>query len=243
MTMVDFIPFGRQQTTTPAYWRDYEAAPFSSLRREMGRLFDNSFQAPMYNRYGGYPTLASDWPKIEVKDVDNEVIVTAEVPGLTGKDIELFFDKGNAVLPADQNVSFDPITFFEGHTHGEGELHKLFGKPVHVSVDSIGRRVAGGLILDQTIRKVGEPPSTRRWTISRVGQDRYSGTLTEAVGPVTAQVVGARAEIEYSMRHGLKVEQQLAQQPDGESVLNRLTVHKLGVEVATLTETIRRVAP
>lgn len=149
----------------------------------------------------------------------------------------------NVVLRADQNVSFDPITFFEGHTHREGELHKLFAKPVHVRVDSIGRRVVGGLILDQTIRKVGEPPSTRRWTINRVGQDRYSGTLTEAVGPVTAHVVGARAEIAYRMRRGLKVEQQLAEQPDGKTVLNRLTVHKLGVEVATLTETIKRIAP
>lgn len=151
--------------------------------------------------------------------------------------------RSDILLPADQNISFDPITFFKGRTHGEGELHKLFGKPVHVSVDSIGRPAADGLILDQTIRKAGEPPSTRRWTITRIGKDRYSGTLTEAVGPVTAEVVGPRAEIQYTMRHGLKVEQQLAEQPDGGSVLNRLVVRKLGVQVATLTETIRRVAP
>lgn len=147
------------------------------------------------------------------------------------------------MLPADQNTSFDPITFFKGRTHGEGELRKLFGKPVHVSVDSIGRPVADGLILDQVIRKADEPPSTRRWTISRVGQNRFSGTLTGAVGPVTAEVWGPRAEITYSMRHGLKVDQQLAEQPDGKSVLNRLTVRKLGVQVATLTETIKRVVP
>lgn len=149
----------------------------------------------------------------------------------------------NVVLPADQNVSFDPITYFEGHTHGEGELLKLFAKPVHVSVDSIGRPVAGGLILDQIIRKAGEQPSTRRWTFRRVGQNRYSGTLTEAVGLVTAEVSGPRAKIKYSMRGGLEVEQQLAEQPDGKTVLNRLTVSKLGIRVATLTETIKKVAP
>jgi hypothetical protein len=149
----------------------------------------------------------------------------------------------DAVLPADHNLSFDPITFFEGHTHGEGELRKLVGKPVHVSVDSIGRRVPGGLILDQTIRKANGPPSTRRWTISRVAPNKYTGTLTDAVGPVTAEVIGPRAEIAYSMRHGFKVEQQLAQQPGSKSVLNQLRVHKLGVLVATLTETITRVTP
>lgn len=149
----------------------------------------------------------------------------------------------DAALPADQNVSFDPVTFFEGRTHGEGVLRKVFAKPVHVSVDSIGRPVADGLILDQIILEDHKPPSTRRWTISRVGQNTYSGTLTDAIGPVTAEVVGPRAEIEYRIRHGLEVEQQLAEQPDGKSLLNHLTVRKLGVQVATLTETIKRVAP
>ena len=55
MTMVDFIPFSRQQTTTPAYWRDYESVPFAGFRREMGRLFDSLFQSPLYKNYSGYP--------------------------------------------------------------------------------------------------------------------------------------------------------------------------------------------
>jgi hypothetical protein len=148
---------------------------------------------------------------------------------------------GEVILPA-KTVSFDPILFFEGHTHGEGELRKFLGKPVHVSVDSIGRAVAGDLILDQTIREVGKPASTRRWVIRRVANNKYTGSLTDAVGPVTAKVSGSRAEIQYRMRHGLEVEQQLAEQPDRISLLNRLTVHKLGVQVAMLTETITKVA-
>jgi hypothetical protein len=100
-----------------------------------------------------------------------------------------------------------------------------------------------GLILDQTIREAKKPPSMRRWTIRRVAQNRYTGTLTDAIGPVTAEVVGPRAHIRYTMRHGLAVEQQLAQQPDGTTVFNRLVVHKFGARVATLSETIKRVAP
>ena len=144
------------------------------------------------------------------------------------------------VLPADQNAAFDPIAFFEGHTHGEGELRKLLSAPVHVSVDSVGRRVPGGLMLDQTIREPGKPASTRQWLIQKVADGRYTGQLTEAVGPVTATVTGPRAEIQYKMRHGLRVNQQLAEQADGKTLLNRLTVHKFGAQVATLTETIRR---
>jgi hypothetical protein len=147
------------------------------------------------------------------------------------------------VLPAAQGAAFDPIAFFKGHTHGEGDLQTLFGRPVHVSVDSVGTMGENGLILDQTIREAKKPPSMRRWTIRRVAQNRYTGTLTDAIGPVTAEVVGPRAHIKYLMRHGLVVEQELAQQPGGATLVNRLVVHKFGARVATLNETIKRVAP
>lgn len=146
----------------------------------------------------------------------------------------------SATLPAAGGTKFRPIAFFEGHTHGDGELHKLFSKPVSISVDSVGRLQNGTLILDQTIREAGKPASMRRWTIIPVGHDRYSGTLTEAVGEVHAKVVGAHGYIHYTMKHGLTVDQQLAQQSDGTTVLNRLVVHKFGVRVATLSETIRK---
>ena len=149
----------------------------------------------------------------------------------------------SAVLPASQGAEFDPIAFFEGHTHGEGDLHKLFGRPIHVTVDSVGRMGKDGLILEQTIREAEKPPSMRRWTIRRVAQNRYTGTLTDAVGPVTAQIAGPRADIRYNMRHGLIVQQQLAQQGDGTTVLNRLVVRKFGARVAMLSETIKRVTP
>lgn len=131
MTMVDFIPFGRQQTMTPAYWRDYESLPFTNFRREMGRFLDGLFQTPVYKGYSGYTGLVTDWPKIEVKDTDKEVIVTAEVPGLTEKDVELFFDKG--------------MLTFRGEKKGEkdefGYSERFYGKferqiPLPYSIDS-----------------------------------------------------------------------------------------------------------
>ena len=122
-------------------------------------------------------------------------------------------------------------------------MHKLFGKSVHVSVDSVGRMGKDGLILEQTIRETEKAPNVRRWTIRRVAPNRYSGTLTDAIGPVTAEIVGPLADIRYKMRHGLIVQQQLAQQSDGTTVLNRLVVRKFGARVALLNETIKRITP
>lgn len=92
MTKQDLTFFAPQQSTLPAPWRDFETVPFGSFRREMDRLFDSLFRMPAYDY--GYSGKLTNWPIIEVKDFDTEVIVTAEVPGLTAKDVELFFDKG-----------------------------------------------------------------------------------------------------------------------------------------------------
>lgn len=145
------------------------------------------------------------------------------------------------VLPGAGGAEFDPIAFFSGRTHGNGELKKLFSAPSSVSVDSVGRMEKGTLILDQTIREGNKRPTVRRWTIRRIAHNQYTGTLTDAVGEVRATVAGPRADIRYTMRHGFIVEQQLEQQSDGRTVLNRLAVHKFGAGVATLSETIRRV--
>lgn len=133
-----------------------------------------------------------------------------------------------------------PMVFFIGRTHGDGQLGKLLNKPVSISVDSIGRRQGNTLILDQTIREGASPPSARRWTMRPFAPNRYSGTLTDAAGPVTVIVTGSRADIRYTTKAGIDIEQQLVLQRDGKTIFNRLRAHKFGVWVATLNETIRK---
>ena len=74
----------------------------------------------------------------------------------------------------------------------------------------------------------------------RVGPGRYRGTLTEASGPVTGEVVGNRLTLAFPMRGGLRVRQWLYLQPGGQVARNRLVVTKLGVPVASLDEVITR---
>jgi hypothetical protein len=146
-----------------------------------------------------------------------------------------------SALPADPTAKFDPVAFFLGRSHGDGTLRKLLGKPARISVDSVGRRERDGtLVLDQTIKVGTKAPSTRRWTMRQIGGSRFTGSLTDAAGPVSIEVAGPRATIRYRMKGGLDVSQQLALQPGGRTVLNRLSVRKFGIRVATLDETIRK---
>lgn len=144
-------------------------------------------------------------------------------------------------LPTDPKARLDPIAFFTGHTHGDAILQKAFSPAVRVSVNSVGRADGhGGLILDQTVREGSKAPRRRRWLFRSDGHGGYRGSLTDAAGPVEFTVAGPRATIRYRMKNGMEVEQQLAVQRDPRLVLNRLTVTKFGLGVATLDEQIRK---
>ena len=146
----------------------------------------------------------------------------------------------NVKLPTDHGSAFNPIAFFIGRTRGDGELKKLFSRSIEVRVDSVGRKQGDMLVLDQTIREPGKPASTRRWRLRFIDAVHYTGSLTDAVGPVQITVKGSGAEITYTMKGDFLVRQQLAVQEDGRTMLNRLEVRKFGLRVASLNETIRK---
>jgi hypothetical protein len=149
---------------------------------------------------------------------------------------------GPAPLPprAPQPI-LDPAAFFAGRTHGAGSLDKLVGGTERIRVESVGTRAERGrLILDQRIWTGDQPPRDRRWVLRQAGPNRWTGTLSDATGPVSITAAGNSAVIRYAMEGGVEVEQQLRLQPDRRTLLNQLTARKWGMPVAWLDETIRK---
>jgi hypothetical protein len=142
-------------------------------------------------------------------------------------------------LPAGP-APFDPIAFFSGETRGTGTLRPIVGRSAPITVESRGTREGTGLRLVQRITEGAKPPRTRTWIMRPAGPGRFTGTLTDAEGPVAITVEGSRATISYRTPSGIGIRQQLALQADGRTVLNHLEAYKYGVRVATLEETIRR---
>lgn len=136
---------------------------------------------------------------------------------------------------------FDPVAFFTGHAEGRATLHKIVGQPETVLVHSSGRSDGhGGVSLDQQVQEGGKPSRLRSWHLVPAGAGRFTGTLTDASGPVEAQVSGDRLQIHYPMKGGLKAAQVLILRPDGRTLDNRLTVTKLGIQLAHLEEVITK---
>jgi HSP20 family protein len=95
MAMRDLIPWGRQENRAPTLFGSDERSPFLSLRRDIDRLFDDFFQAPMLGLGRG---AAMQWPSVEVSQTDDEIRITAEVPGMNEKDVELLLEDGVLTL-------------------------------------------------------------------------------------------------------------------------------------------------
>lgn len=146
-----------------------------------------------------------------------------------------------AAGPAQSPKPFDPVAFFTGRTQGQGELRELVGKAKRVSVQSVGRvDRTGWLVLDQKVDVEGDPVRQRQWRLKLVAPGKYRGTLSDAKGPVEAEVNGQSARIRYMMKGGIKVQQVLTPLPGGRAVSNRATFRKFGMKVATLTERIEK---
>lgn len=173
--------------------------------------------------------LAPRWRAIGVAALMLPVAACVETPG-------------HADLAA-ASPTFTPQVFFAGRTVGEGMLKVALShaKPVHV--EGLGRvGPDGALTLVQKVEEQGKPARSRTWRLRQRHDGGYDAVLSDAVGPVEVDVHANLLHIRFVMKGRLGVEQWIYLQPDGRSALNRMVVRKFGIPVATLRETIRKVA-
>ena len=136
---------------------------------------------------------------------------------------------------------FDPVALFEGRTRGTGVLRVVLKAPQAVRVESVGSIAEDGtLVLRQQIDVEREKPRQRVWRLKRTGPMSYSGTLSDARGPVTVTAERGTIRIRYRSTDGLSVQQWLTPAADGAAIDNRMAFSKLGVTVARLTERIEK---
>jgi hypothetical protein len=136
----------------------------------------------------------------------------------------------------------DMTGFFTGKSHADNVIKIAFHGPHKLIVDSVGgRNKEGEFVLIDTVREEGKPERKRTWVMHPVGDNHFSGYLSDAVGPVDIVVSGNSATIRYTMRDGnLKVVQQIQLQGDGRTLSNHVIAKKFGLRVATVDGSIRK---
>jgi HSP20 family protein len=98
--MMDFrsiIPWGGGPVT-----RRYGASdPFASFRRDLDRLVEQTFGE---SRLAGWPVPGGPDVRLDVSEGDKEVKVTAELPGVDPKDVEVTIDDDLLTIKGEKKV-------------------------------------------------------------------------------------------------------------------------------------------
>jgi hypothetical protein len=137
---------------------------------------------------------------------------------------------------------FRPEAFFGTTAIGHGVIQSAGGKPARqIRVESRGSTLPDGRFrLDQAIYEGGKV-SQRHWIMTRIDDHRYTATLSDAAGPVKAEVYGNLFHLRYLLKKPfVTMEQWLYLQSDGKTVLNEGTIRMPGRTIARLSEIIMR---
>jgi HSP20 family protein len=120
--------------------------PFASFRREMDRLFDDFFTD--WPRSGLLPKGAGALsPDVDVAETDKEITVTAELPGLDEKEIEVNLSDSALTLRGEKKAEKEEKgkTFYRSE-RSYGAFERVIPLPVEVQEDKVEAEFAKGVL-------------------------------------------------------------------------------------------------
>lgn len=140
--------------------------------------------------------------------------------------------------------AFDPIGFFEGHTHSQGVIESRSGAPTawivtdsHAEKDATGR-----LRMVQNLSFQDGTKQRRDWVMWSNGPNRFEATANDMVGIAHGEANGRVFHWQWVLARSpgnalmnVTMNQWMYKLDDG-SVMIRTTVTKLGIIAAEVTE-------
>ena len=148
MSVGDLIPWRRNNSDQlPSVFRSGERDPFLSLHREVNRLFDDVFRGFGSNlpSLDNVSAFGHRWPSIEISDGEQEIRITAEVPGLEEKDIEVLLNDGVLTLKGEKrSETNDTDNQFSERFYGRFERRIPLG--YEIKEDQVDARFKNGVL-------------------------------------------------------------------------------------------------
>jgi HSP20 family protein len=140
-----------ERAAAPQAWR-----PFEDLRRQVDRLFEDfdrgfwaaPFRRPMFStepfwRRAGAPAA----PAVDIVEKDNAYEVTAELPGMDEKDIEVELSNGNLTIKGKkEKETEEKKEDYYLHERHFGSFERSFAVPEGVDADKIEASFQKGVL-------------------------------------------------------------------------------------------------
>jgi len=140
MNLRSLIPIGRSGDVAR---REY--TPFWSLQREIDRLFDDFTRGfPSFSSAAGGQELM---PAMDVTETNTEIEVTAELPGLEEKDVQINLADNVLTIRGEKKSERDEKTKdFRVVERSYGSFYRTLELPAGVDPDKIKASIAKGVL-------------------------------------------------------------------------------------------------
>ena len=148
MAIRDLNLWSRQENRLPvpvsAEQRERDELPILSLHREVNRLFDDVFRGFGVPAFGGFDRSVS-WPHVELGETDKDIRVTAELPGLDEKDVDISLEDGALTLRGEKRSEVEDKD--RGYSERSyGRFERRIGLPKGIDRDSVSATFKNGLL-------------------------------------------------------------------------------------------------
>lgn len=167
-------PQNRSTTPMPRHWD-----PFAAFRAETDRLFDTFFSGGGLPSHGRLPSLIGSTtpsmaaggfmePSVDVKETDSALVVSAELPGMDEKDIDLQVHDGRLTLKGEKKHEHDEE---KDQVHvverRYGAFQRSFSLPDTVDADKVEAHFDKGVLTVTLPKRPDAPNTARRVSIGR----------------------------------------------------------------------------
>jgi HSP20 family protein len=150
------VPWRSNEAKAPAA-RDDFWDPFLSFRHEVDRMFDDFFEGAGWRPFGS--GFGDVMPAVDVEEEEGELIVTAELPGVSQKDIEVHLSGDLLTIKGEKKFER------EQRDGGSRRLERRFGSfersirlSFEVNDEKVDAKFSNGVL---TIR-LPKPPEMQR---------------------------------------------------------------------------------
>jgi len=134
-------------------WPDYRSTlgTMDQFRRQLGKLFEE-WESPA-------PFGVTTWPRTNLYDAGNELVVTAEVPGMTNKDVEVTVHQNILTLTGKREEKVPEGYSVHRQERVPIEFQRTFSLPSKVDMEKTSAEVKDGIL---TIKMAKAPEATPR---------------------------------------------------------------------------------
>ena len=166
MNIRDLIPWNWGKRQVPV--RREQSQPLQSLQNDINRAFDSfwrGFDLP-------WPSTSSAWsismPSVDVSESDKEIEVTAELPGIDEKDIDISLAEGVLTILGEKKSEVEKKEkdyYLQERTFGS--IERVVPLPDTIDLDSANATFKNGVLTVKLAKKPEAAAATKRITVRR----------------------------------------------------------------------------